>query len=145
MIHRMLAIWSLVLLPFLNPAYKSGNSQYMCFWNLSWRILSMTLLACEMNAVVQKFEQSLTLPLFGIRMKTDLFQSCGHCWVFQIYWHMDCSILTASSFRTCSSSAGIHEFEQAPGKPSMLQSMGLQRVRHDWATEQQQLEFHHLH
>ena len=29
------------------------------------------------------------------------------------------------------------EFEQAPGvgKPGMLQSMGSQRVRHDWATE----------
>ena len=23
---------------------------------------------------------------FGIGMKTDLFQSCGHCWVFQICW-----------------------------------------------------------
>ena len=32
-------------------------------------------------------------------MKTDLFQSCGHCWVFQICWHIDCSTFTASSFR----------------------------------------------
>ena len=32
-------------------------------------------------------------------MKTDLFQSCGHCWVFQIWWHIECSTLTASSFR----------------------------------------------
>ena len=24
-------------------------------------------------------------------MKTDLFQSCGHCWVFQICWHIECS------------------------------------------------------
>ena len=31
-------------------------------------------------------------------MKTDLFQSCGHCWVFQICWHNECSTLTASSF-----------------------------------------------
>ena len=22
-------------------------------------------------------------------MKTDLFQSCGHCWVFQICWHIE--------------------------------------------------------
>ena len=32
-----------------------------------------------------------------------------------------------------------HEFEQAPwvsdGKPGMLQSLGVTRVRHDWATE----------
>ena len=29
-------------------------------------------------------------------MKTDLFQSCGHCWVFQICWHIECSTFTAS-------------------------------------------------
>ena len=37
------------------------------------------LLACEMSAIVQKFEHSLALPLFGTGMKTDLFQSSGHC------------------------------------------------------------------
>ena len=26
-----------------------------------------------------------------IGMKTELFQSCGHCWVFQICWHTECS------------------------------------------------------
>ena len=31
-------------------------------------------------------------------MKTDLFQSCGHCWVFQICWHIEWSTFTASSF-----------------------------------------------
>ena len=40
-------------------------------------------------------------------MKTDLCQSCGHCWVFQICWHVECSILTASSFRIWNSSVGI--------------------------------------
>ena len=40
-------------------------------------------------------------------MKTDLFQSCGHCWVFQICWHIDCSTFTASSFRIWNSSTGI--------------------------------------
>jgi len=37
------------------------------------------LLACEMSAIVRYFEHSLALPFFGIGMKTDLFQSCGHC------------------------------------------------------------------
>ena len=37
------------------------------------------LLACEMSAIVREFEHSLALPFFGIGMKTDLFQSCGHC------------------------------------------------------------------
>ena len=35
------------------------------------------------------------------------FQSCGHCWVFQIYWHMECSTFAASSFRIWNSSTGI--------------------------------------
>ena len=40
-------------------------------------------------------------------MKTDLFQSCGHCWVFQICWHIECSTFTASCFRIWNSSTGI--------------------------------------
>ena len=40
-------------------------------------------------------------------MKTNLFQSCGHCWVFQICWHIECSTFTASSFRKWNSSTGI--------------------------------------
>ena len=40
-------------------------------------------------------------------MKTDLFQSCGHCWVFQICWHIECSTFTASSFRIWNSSIWI--------------------------------------
>ena len=44
---------------------------------------------------------------FGIGMKTDLFQSCGHCWVFQICWRIECSTFTASSFRIWNSSNGI--------------------------------------
>ena len=40
-------------------------------------------------------------------MKTDLFQSCGHCWVFQICWHVECSTFTASSSRIWNSSTGI--------------------------------------
>ena len=45
------------------------------------------------------------------RMKTDLFQSCGHCWVSQICWHIECSsswnlclnrwVDNSSGFNTC--------------------------------------------
>ena len=49
----------------------------------------------------------MALPLFGIEMKTDFFQSCGHYWVFQICWHIECSTFTASSFRTWNSSTRI--------------------------------------
>ena len=40
-------------------------------------------------------------------MKTDLFQPCGHCWVVQIFWHIECSTFTASSFRISNTPAGI--------------------------------------
>ena len=36
-----------------------------------------------------------TLPFLGIGMKTDIFQSCSHCWVFQICWPIEYSIFTA--------------------------------------------------
>ena len=60
-----------------------------------------------MSATVQEFEDSLALPFSGIGMKTGLFQSCGHCWVFQICWCIECSTFTASYFRIWNSSAGI--------------------------------------
>ena len=47
-------------------------------------------------------------------MKTDLFQSCGHCWVFQTCWHIECSTFTAASFRIWNSSTGI------PSSPLVL-------------------------
>ena len=40
-------------------------------------------------------------------MKTDLFESCGHCWVFQICWHIECNTFTASSFRIWNSSDSV--------------------------------------
>ena len=95
------------LLPFLNPAWTYTISQLMYCWSLAWRILNITLLVCEMSAIVWYFEHSLALPFFEIGMKTDLFQSCGHCWVFQIFWHIECSTFTALSFRIWNSSAGI--------------------------------------
>ena len=104
LIQWMSAIWSLVPLPFPNPACTSGRCTYC--WSLAWRILSITLLACETSTIVWQSEHSFAL-LFGIGMRTDLFQSCGHCWVFQICWHIECSTFTASSFRIWNSSAGI--------------------------------------
>ena len=49
MIQQMLAVWSLVHLPFLNPTWTPGSSWLTYCWSLSWRILSITLLACEMQ------------------------------------------------------------------------------------------------
>ena len=40
-------------------------------------------------------------------MKTDLFQSCGHCWVFKTCWRIEWSTFIASSFRIWNRSTGI--------------------------------------
>ena len=67
MIQQMLAIWSLVPLPFLKPAWTSGSSRFTYCWSLAWRILIITLLACA--AAAAKSPQScLTLcdPIDGI-------------------------------------------------------------------------------
>ena len=107
MIQWMLAVWSLDPLPFLNPACTYGSSQFTYCWSLAWRILNINLLACEMNAIVWSFVYSLALPFFEVGMKTDFFQSCGHCWVSQICWCIECSTVTAPSFRILNSSTGI--------------------------------------
>ena len=111
----MLAIWSLVPLPFVNPAWTSRSSQFIYCWSLAWRIFSMTLLACisQLCGSLNILWHCLSLPFFGIGMKTDLFQSCNHCWVFQICWHIECSTFTASSFRIWNISAGIPPFPLA--------------------------------
>ena len=98
MIQWMLAIWSLVPLLFLNPAWtfvkftvhvllKPGLENFEHYFASAWD---------EYNYVV--VWASLALPFFGIGMKMNLFQSCDHCWVFQICWHIECSTLTASTF-----------------------------------------------
>ena len=92
MIQQMLVIWFLVPLPFLKPSWTSGSSQFTYCWSLAWRILSITLLTLwdECNCAI--VEHSLALPFLGIGMETDLFQSCGHCWVFQICWLLGASV-----------------------------------------------------
>ena len=104
-----LYIWTLSV---HKTACTSGRCQFTNCWSQGWRILSITLLVCEMSAIVEQFEHSLAFPFFGIGMKIDLFQSCGRCWVFQIFWHIECSTLIATSFRIWNSSAGIPSLPQ---------------------------------
>ena len=49
----MLAIWFLVPLPFLKPTWTFKISWFTYYWSLAWRILSITLLACEVSAIVR--------------------------------------------------------------------------------------------
>ena len=78
-IQQMLAICSLVPLPFLKPAWASGSSRFMVhvlmksgLENFEHYFASMW---DEWNCA--ESEHSLALPFFGIGMKTDHFQSFG--------------------------------------------------------------------
>ena len=46
MFQWMVANWSLISLPFLNPVWTSGSSWFRYYCSLASRILSITLLAC---------------------------------------------------------------------------------------------------
>ena len=148
MIQRMLAIWSLVPLPFLKPAWTSGSSRFAYCWSLAWRILSITVILPHYHHLmhVQNVEKpSLRSHLLsytrvwdecncavggvflGIAFLWDwnenwLFRSRGHCWVFQICWHIECSTFIASSFRIWNSSAGI------PSPPLAYHTHWIQRA-----------------
>ena len=106
MIQWLLAIWSLVLLPFPNTAWTYGSSQFIYCWSLTWRTKHYFVnMWDECNSVVDG-------TLFGIAFLWEwnenwTFQTCSHCWVLQICWHIDCTTLTVSSFRIWNSSTGI--------------------------------------
>ena len=87
-----LHIWKFSVHILLKPSLRDFEFYFASMWN-----------ECNCRLVWTFF----LLPFFGIGMKTDLFQSCGHCWVFQICWHVESSTFTASSFRILNSSAGI--------------------------------------
>ena len=80
-----LNIWKFTVHILLKPGLENFEHHFTSVWD-------------ECNCVV-------VWVSFGIGMKSDLFQSCGHCWVFQICWHVECSSLTASSFTILNSSA----------------------------------------
>ena len=108
MIQPMLAIWSLVPLPFLKPAWTSGS-----LW-FTHVLLKPDLENFEhfFTSVWDEYNCAVVWAFFGIAFlcvwnETDLFQSGDHCWVFQICWHIECSTFTASSFRIWKSSTGI--------------------------------------
>ena len=65
MIQWMLEIWSLVPLPFLNPAWTPGSSWFTYCWSLAWRILSITLLVCAAAAKSRQLCPTLCDPIDG--------------------------------------------------------------------------------
>ena len=79
-----LNIWKLTVHVLLKPGLENFEHYFASVWD-------------KCNCVI--VWAFLALLFFGIGMRTDLFQSCAHCWAFQICWHIECSTFTASSFR----------------------------------------------
>ena len=116
MIQWMLAIWSLVPLPFLNPAWTSESSSFTYYWSLAWRILMIILLECEMSAIVQYFEHSLALPFFFCKYKFIYFH-----WrlLYNIVLVLPCINMNLPWVYTCSPSWTLLPLRTIPlGRPS---------------------------
>ena len=107
MTQQMLAIWSLDPLPFLKPAWSSGSS-----WVHVSLKPGLENFEHDFTSVWDECNCVVVWAFFGIAFLWDWnenwpFPVCGHCWVFQISWHIECSTFTASSFRIWKSSTGI--------------------------------------
>ena len=87
-----LNIWKFTVHVLLKPSLENFEHYFTSMWD-----------ECDCVVVWAFFG----IAFLGIGMKTDLFQSCGHCWVFQTCWDIECSTFTASSFRIWNSSTGI--------------------------------------
>ena len=89
---KSMNIWKFMVHVLLKPGLENFEHYFTSVWD-------------ECNSVI-------VWTLFGIAFLWDwnenwLFQSYGHCCLFQICWHIECSTLIASSFRIWSRSTGI--------------------------------------
>ena len=87
-----LTIWKFMVHVLLKPGLENFEHYFTSMWD-------------ECNC-------EIVWAFFGIAFRWDYnenwpFQSCGHCWVFQICRHIECSTFTASSFRIWNSSTEI--------------------------------------
>ena len=71
-----LNIWKFFVHVLLKPGLENFEHYFASMWD-------------ECNCVVVSVFFDVAFLWIGI--KTDLFQSCGSCWVFQICWHIECN------------------------------------------------------
>ena len=116
-------VWGRILLLFIWANRIWQFDLWFCAFSKSslniWTFMDHTLLKPSLENFERYFASlsdeyswvevwnSVALSFFGIRMKTDFSQSCGHCWVFHICWHIERSTFTAVSFRILNSWTGI--------------------------------------
>ena len=76
-----LYLWKFSVNILLKPSLKDFEHYLVSLWN-------------ELNCVI--IWTFFGIAFLEIEMKTTLFEPCGHCWVFQICWHIEWNTLTES-------------------------------------------------
>ena len=79
-----LNIWNFTVHVLLRPGLENFEHYFASVWD-----------ECNCVVVWSFFAIAFLCYWKWNGMKTDLFQSCGHCWVFQIWWHIEYSTCTA--------------------------------------------------
>ena len=117
----MLAIW------FLSSAFSKSS---LNIWNFTVHVLlkpSLENFEHYFASMLEEWNCAVLWAFFGIAFHWDWnenwpFPVRGHCWVFQIFWHIECSTFTESSFRIWNNSTGI------PSPPLALVVVMLQKA-----------------
>ena len=97
----------------------SGSSAFSKTSLNMWKFTVHVLLKPGLENIKHPFTRvwdecncSVVWTFFGIAFlwnwnENHIFQSYGHCWVFQICWYIECSTFTISPFRSWKDSTGI--------------------------------------
>ena len=91
-------MWKFLVYIMLKPSFKDFEHNLVSMWNehncmVVWSFVGI--------AILWDWNENWPFPVF----------SCCPCWVLQIYWHIKCSTLTASSFRIWNS---LHAISSSP-------------------------------
>ena len=93
-----LSIWKFSVHVLLKPCLENFEHYLASVWDECNSVVVSTFFGI---ALLWDWNENLELDW------NDLFQCCGHCWVFQICWHIEWSTLAAASFKIWNSLAGI--------------------------------------
>ena len=91
----------------LISGFSAFSKASLNIWKFTVHILlkpSLENFELYLASMWDKCKCEIIWTFFGIAF---LVQFCGHCWVFQIFRHIECNTCTALSFRLLNSSAGI--------------------------------------
>ena len=99
-----LKIWKFMVNILTKPGLENVEHYFTSVWG---ECNCMVVWAFFCTAFLWDWNKNFFFLLYYFFNILDLFQSCGHCWVFPICWHTECNTFIESSFRIWISSTGI--------------------------------------